>query len=103
LLLPSVAPPFRAAGFTFFFFLLSHHLKSEIFNLKFLTRPSAEGATQFFRGREGLGKKDSAKRHRLFTLSFEGRNLTRASLLNFLFSPPTSCTTRLRFGEKGQF
>ena len=50
-------------------------LKFEIFNLKFLTRPSAGGATQ-----------TSAKRYRLFTLSFEGRSLTRANLFNF-FSP----------------
>ena len=60
-------------------------LKFEIFNLKFLTGPAPEARHNFPRpGRPG--KKTSAKRYRLFTLSFEGRSLTRANLFNF-FSP----------------
>ena len=48
---------------------------------------SAGGAAQFSPGRKAWETKNSAKRHRL-------RSLTRASLLNFLCARPTSCTTR---------
>jgi hypothetical protein len=73
-----------------------------IFNLKFLPAPAPEARHNLAQaGRPG--KKTSAKRHRLFTLSFEGRSLTRASLLNFLFAPPTSCSASQRIHQKVQF
>jgi hypothetical protein len=100
------APPLRGGNFSRLLFIFAFAFRTagvspaplplppfENFNLKFLPAPAPEARHNSSRP-ERPGKKTSAKRHRLFTLSFEGRGLTRASLPALVAH---ACVMRLRF------